>query len=222
MPEDARKFANCSYTDHLTVTMRPLLPPERLNQRDAGALALLLTRRSGSAKAMGAPGPDAAQVETILSAATRVPDHGKLTPWRFIVFEGAARAVFGDHLASLFREANPTAIDELIEAERRRFLRAPVVVAVVSKAQGNAKVSEWEQVLSAGAVCMTMLNAAHALGFAGSWITEWYAYDERVRPLLGLAPHERTAGFIYLGTPSVPLEDRPRPELDSVVTYWRG
>lgn len=170
---------------------------------------------------MGAPGPSPTELGDILSAATRVPDHGKLTPWRFLVFEGAAREAFGDHLARLFREANPGAIDELVAFERNRFLRAPTVVAVISRAAGNAKVPEWEQVLSAGAVCMTLLTAAHALGYTGSWITEWYAYDERVRPLLGLASHERIAGFIYLGTPSVALEDRPRPELSEVVARWQ-
>lgn len=170
---------------------------------------------------MGVPGPSPAELDQILSAATRVPDHGKLTPWRFVVFEGAAREAFGERLASLFREANPGAIDELVAFERDRFLRAPTVVAVISRALGNAKVPEWEQVLSAGAVCMTLLTATHALGYTGSWITEWYAYDERVRPLLGLAPHERVAGFVYLGTPRAELEDRPRPELSDIVTRWR-
>jgi nitroreductase len=169
---------------------------------------------------MTSPGPDAAQLDAILSAATRVPDHGKLTPWRFIVFEGDARTAFGGHLARLFREANPAAIDELVEAERKRFLRAPVVVAVISRALGNAKVPEWEQILSAGAACMNLLTATHAHGLAGSWLTEWYAYDERVRPLLKLEAHERVAGFVYLGTPAVPLEDRPRPDLSAIVQRW--
>ncbi len=201
--------------------MRALLSPDQLNRSGADALGLLLSRRSGSAKAMGEPGPDASQLDTILSAATRVPDHGKLTPWRFIIFEGTARAAFGDRLATLFQQSQPAAIEELVDAERRRFLRAPTVVAAISRAQGNAKVPEWEQILSAGAACMTLLTAAHALGFAGSWVTEWYAYDLRVRPILGLEAHERVAGFIYLGTPSVALEDRPRPELTAVVTRWQ-
>ena len=191
-----------------------------LNVFNQGALNLLLSRRSGSAKAMTAPGPDAAQLDAILTAATRVPDHGKLTPWRFVVFEGEARAAFGEKLATLFAEANPSAIPELVDLERRRFLRAPTIVAVISRALGNAKVPEWEQVLSAGAVCMNLLLATHALGLTGSWLTEWPSYDERVRPLLGLAAREKIAGFVYLGTPAAPLEDRPRPALETVVTRW--
>ena len=193
-----------------------------LNVADRGPLDLLLTRRSGSAKAMTGPGPTAAQIDLILTAAMRVPDHGKLAPWRFVVFEGAGRAAFGEKLAGLFREANPEAIEELVEAERRRFLRAPVVVAAISRAEGNAKVPEWEQVLSAGASCMALLLATHAQGLAASWLTEWPAYDARVRPLLGLQPHERVAGFVYLGTPAAPLEDRPRPDLAALVTRWQG
>ena len=200
--------------------MTDLIPPDRLNTPAPQTLDLLLTRRSGSAKAMTAPGPDAEQLRTILTAATRVPDHGKLTPWRFITFTGEARGRFGAELARLFREANPNAIDEIVALERRRFERAPVVVAVISRANGNPKVPEWEQVLSAGAACMTINLAAHAMGYAASWLTEWPAYDARVAEVLGLTGNERVAGFIYLGTPAAALEDRPRPALDTVVTAW--
>jgi nitroreductase len=200
--------------------MTDLIPPERLNTRNAQALDLLLTRKSGSPKAMTGPGPDAAQLRTILTAATRVPDHGKLTPWRFITLEGDARGRFGAELARLFKEANPNAIEEILAAERRRFERAPVVVAVVSRAAGNAKVPEWEQVLSSGAVCTTLLMAAHALGFTAAWYTEWPAYDGRVKPVLGLTENERISGFIYIGMPAVALEDRPRPALETIVTAW--
>lgn len=194
--------------------------PMQLNKADRGPLDLLLSRRSGSAKAMTGPGPDSGQLELILTAATRVPDHGKLTPWRFIVLDGDARKTFGERAAKLFQTRHPEAIPEILALEEKRFLRAPVVVILVSRAQGNAKVPEWEQVLSAGASAMAMLLAAHALGFTGSWLTEWLAYDEGVKPLLGLAPHERVAGFLYLGTPAAPLEDRPRPALETIVTRW--
>ena len=200
--------------------MTDLIPPDRLNAPAPQTLDLLLTRRSGSAKAMTGPGPDADQLRTILTAATRVPDHGKLAPWRFITFTGDARGRFGAELARLFKETNPNAIDEILALERRRFERAPVVIAVVSRAEGNAKVPAWEQELSAGAVCMTINLAAHAMGFVASWLTEWPAYDERVKEVLGLAAKERVAGFIYLGKPAAPLEDRPRPALDAVVTAW--
>lgn len=200
--------------------MTDLIPAARLNTPAPQTLDLLLTRRSGSAKAMTGPGPDAAQLEVILTAASRVPDHGKLAPWRFITFTGDARTRFGSEMARLFRDANPGAIDEIVALEARRFERAPVIVAVVSRARGNAKVPEWEQVLSAGAACMTLSLAAHALGFAASWLTEWHAYDERVKPVLGLSAEERIAGFIYLGTPAAPLEDRPRPPLEAIVTPW--
>ncbi|MFT3811544.1 MAG: nitroreductase [Micropepsaceae bacterium] len=201
--------------------MTALIPAERLNTPAPDALKLLLTRRSGSAKAMTGPGPSPEQLDVILTAATRVPDHGKLTPWRFITFQGDARGRFGAELARLFREKNPDAIDEIVALEAKRFERAPVVVAVISRALGNAKVPEWEQVLSAGASCMALNLAAHALGFTASWLTEWPSYDERVKPLLGLADHERVAGFIYLGMPAAPLEDRPRPALETIVTAWR-
>jgi nitroreductase len=200
--------------------MTTLLAPDQLNRPAPATLDLLLSRRSSSPKAMTGPGPDEAQLSTILRAAMRVPDHGKLAPWRFILFEGRARAAFGEHLASIFRAAHPEAIEELVEAERRRFTRAPVVVGVVSAALPGIKIPEWEQVLSAGAVCMSMLLAAHAQGFTGSWLTEWYSYDDQVREVLKLASHERMAGFVYLGQPAVTLEDRPRPDVDAKLTLW--
>lgn len=200
--------------------MTTLLTPEQLNAAAPATLDLLLSRRSSSPKAMTGPGPDAAQLELILRAAIRVPDHGKLAPWRFILFEGGARAAFGEHLARAFQAANPAAIDELVAAERRRFERAPVVIGVVSSALPGIKIPEWEQVLSAGAVCMTLLTAAHAQGFTGSWLTEWYSYSDDIREVLGLAAHERMAGFIYLGRPAVTLDDRPRPPVEAKLTRW--
>jgi len=151
-----------------------------------------------------------------------VPDHGKLTPWRFIVFSGEARRKAGETIASTFRTEHPQATPEQIEFERNRLARAPLVVAVVSRAAPHVKIPEWEQILSAGAAAMSLVMAAHALGFAANWITEWYAYDRRVIEALGLKPHERVAGFVHIGRPGRPPEERPRPPLSDIVTYYEG
>jgi nitroreductase len=192
----------------------------QLNDTANGPLALLLSRRSGSAKRMTGPGPSPAELDTIFEAATRVPDHGKLTPWRFIVFEGEARARFGEVLEECFRATNPEADDERVRVERERFLRAPVIVGLISRVREGIPIPEWEQMLSAGACGMTLVLAAHALGFVANWITEWGAYDPCVREKLCLAANERVAGFIYIGTSAVPLEDRPRPEIRTLVTRY--
>jgi nitroreductase len=192
----------------------------QLNDTGSGPLGLLLSRRSGSAKRMMGPGPTAAELHVIFAAATRVPDHGKLTPWRFIVFEGDGRARFGDILAACARAASPEADDERLRLERERFLRAPVVVAVISRVREGIPIPEWEQMLSAGACGMTLVLAAHALGYVANWITEWCAYDACVRENLQLGDGERVAGFIYIGKSAVPLEDRPRPDFHTLVTRF--
>ena len=182
------------------------------------ALGLLLTRRSGSAKAMKEPGPPKKQLAEILQAAARAPDHGKLFPWRFIVFEGKARARAGDILAEVMEAEGERA--KQVEEERERFLRAPVVVAVVSAAREQHKIPVWEQELSAGAVCQNMLIAATAAGFVANWLTEWYAYHPVVKERLGLKAGERIAGFIYIGTAKDELEERPRPEMEKIVSFF--
>ena len=184
------------------------------------ALKLLTTRRSFKAAELGEPGPSAAEIDTLLTIASRVPDHGKLTPWRFIVFEGEARRAAGAAIAAAFAAKYPDAMPEHVEAEHVRLLRAPLVIAVVSRAASHGKIPEWEQVLSAGAAAMSLVLAAHALGYGANWITEWYAYDRGVLDALGLAPHERIAGFVHIGTPSGPAEDRPRPPLDEIATRF--
>ncbi len=194
--------------------------PTPLNDTKSGALGLLLSRRSGSAKAMAAPGPTPEQLRTILAAASRVPDHGKLAPWRFIVFEGGARERMGEVLAGCIRADDPGASEERLGQERARFLRAPVIVAVVSRVREAIPIPEWEQILSAGAVCQNMLLAAHALGFVANWITEWCAYHPRAREAMGLKSGERIAGFIYMGTSAIPLEERVRPDIDSRVVWY--
>ena len=188
------------------------------NRPAPDAIELLLSRRSGSAKAMGGPGPSPAQLAQILGAGARVPDHGKLFPWRFIVFQGEGRGRAGDILAAAAQAKGDR--PGQVEEERNRFLRAPVVIGVISRAREQIKIPVWEQELSAGAVCQTILIAAHALGFVANWVTEWYAYDPDVRERLGLKAGERVAGFIYIGTTRVELEERPRPELDRIVSYF--
>ncbi|WP_275790887.1 nitroreductase family protein [Pararhizobium gei] len=181
----------------------------------------LATRRSIPAFQMTGPGPHAGEIEDMLRLASRVPDHGKLAPWRFIVYRGEERARISAKLAKLALAAKPDLSDEMIKVENTRLTRAPVVVAVVSKAAPHFKVPEWEQVMSAGAVCLNLLMAANAYGFASNWLTEWYAFDESAYPLLGVQPGEKIAGFIHIGTPQVPPTDRPRPELQDIVT-WIG
>ena len=190
-----------------------------LNIAAPQTLDLLLSRRSGSAKAMKGPGPDSEQLRRILSAGVRVPDHGKLTPWRFILFEGEGRARMGAILAETIageRDSSP----ERIEQERGRFQRAPIVIGVVSRAREQIAIPVWEQELSAGAVCMNMVIAAHAMGFLANWITEWCAYHPKVLERIGLKPTERIAGYIYIGHPVDPLEDRPRPPVDAITTRF--
>lgn len=186
------------------------------------ALELLQKRRSVKPAELLAPGPAPAQIETMLKIASRVPDHGKLTPWRFIVIEGASRDAAGAIVADVFRADNPDADAARIEIERTRFSRAPVVIAVVSRTAPHVKIPEWEQVLSAGAATMNLVIAAHALDFGANWITEWYGYDTRVLARLGLKPGEKIAGFVHIGTPARPPEDRPRPALDEIVTRFGG
>jgi len=184
------------------------------------AIELLSIRSSFKAVELKAPGPSAAEIDKLLSIACLVPDHGKLTPWRFSVFEGDARLAAGSAIATAFRAKYPDAKPENVEFERRRLAHAPLVVGVVSRAGPHVKIPEWEQVLSAGAAAMNLVLAAHALGYGASWITGWYAYDRGVLDALGLAPHERIAGFIHIGTPAGPAQDRPRPPLSEIATRF--
>src|SRR3954465_12522156 len=181
------------------------------------ALDLLKTRRSVKPVEMSGPGPAANEIDALLTIASRVPDHGKLTPWRFVVFEGDARLKAGEIIASAFGRKYPDATQDQLTFERARLSRAPLVVAVVSRAAPHVKIPEWEQVLSAGAAAMNLVTAAHALGFAANWITEWYAYDRRVLDARGLAAHEKIAGFVHTARPPKPPEDRPRPPLSDIV-----
>jgi nitroreductase len=192
------------------------------DQKMPDAIELLKTRRSVKPMELKAPGPSAAELDTLLTIASRVPDHGKLAPWRFIVFEGAARLKAGEKIADIFRQKNPQATQEQIAFERNRLARAPLVIAVVSRAGPHAKIPEWEQLLSSGATAMNLVIAANALGFAASWLTEWYAYDREALDALGLAPNEKIAGFIHIGTAATSPADRDRPALSAVVRRYEG
>ncbi len=184
-----------------------------------GMLDYLLHRRSVSIKNLTEPGPDAVQVEKILTVAMRVPDHGKLFPWYFIVFTGENRKAAGELLRKAWLAEEPGAAPAKLELEAERFLRAPVVIAIVSRIR-NGKHPVWEQILSAGAACQNLCLAANALGFGTSWVTEWYSYSPTFRAALGLDQRDNIAGFIYIGTPAEQPTERDRPDPAQIVTRW--
>jgi len=203
--------------------MNQASPVDRVREANQETLELLLKRRSVKAAMLGEPGPSPQQLDAILTAAARVPDHKKLEPWRFIVFEGDARAVFGRVLLkACLAEDKDTPSAARLETERTRLLRAPTVVAVISRVTPNTAAPEWEQVLSCGAACFNMCLAANAQGFSTCWITEWYSYSPGVRAALRLAANERMAGFVYIGTAKQTPPDRDRPQLTRIVTRWTG
>ena len=179
----------------------------------------LETRRTIPANMMTEPGPDHDTIQKMLALATRVPDHGKLAPWRFIVISGAARQRIGVRLAELALQNNPDMLAERREQEETRLTRAPVIIAVVSTASEHPKIPEWEQILSAGAICLNLFMAANAFGYAANWLTEWISMDEKALDVIGVEPGERVAGMIYIGTPSIPPSERPRPDVEALTTW---
>jgi nitroreductase len=183
-------------------------------------LSLLLSRRSGKPRDMIAPGPDAAQLETILTVASRVPDHGKLAPWRFVTVAADQRDALANLLVSAYQAEKPEAGKLELDAMVQFAHQAPSLVVVLSSPVAGSKIPLWEQELSTGAACMQVLNAAHALGFVGGWLTGWPTYSARVRDAFGTG-HERIAGFVFLGSPGKALEERPRPNLSDVVRAWQ-
>jgi nitroreductase len=187
----------------------------------ASTLSLLSTRRSGRPRDLVEPGPDADQLRRILEIGMRTPDHGKLAPWRFIHVAKARRDDFQAMLERAYRagkEEEPGRLE--IEAVHRFAQQAPELVVLVSSPVEGTKIPVWEQELSCGAAGMNLLLATHALGFAGGWVTGWAAYSEEVRRGLGLQGQERVAGFLFLGTSGVALEERQRPAYDDVVHEW--
>ena len=184
-------------------------------------LSLLATRRSGKPRDLGDPGPSDAQLDAMLAIAARTPDHGKLAPWRFVVVPPDRRDALADGLVAAFRAERPAAgpgeIDGVVQFARQ----APTLVVVLASPKPDSHIPLWEQDLSAGAACMNLLHAAHAMGFAGGWLTGWAAFSDTVRDLFGRNP-ERIAGFVFLGTPQRPLDERPRPDMDRLVSRWTG
>lgn len=199
----------------------PFLPPPDSGHPllNTELLDYLKTRRSVPAPALVPPAPDRRTLRDILEIAVRVPDHGKLAPWRFLVLEGDVRAAFGERLAEIVATRDGVADEERLRLERERFVRAPLVVCLISTAAPHPKIPVWEQQLSAGCVGLNLLHALAAHGFAAQWITEWYAYDEDARPLFGLAAHEKIAGFVHIGTASERPTDRARPDVDALIRY---
>jgi nitroreductase len=184
------------------------------------AIDLLKVRRSVKPREMTGPGPSPAELETILTIGARVPDHGKLAPWRFIVFEGDARERAGEVIAKVFATKNPQASAADIEIEKKRLTDAPLVIAVVSFTRPHPKVPPFEQELSAGASAMNIVTAATALGYGACWLTGWFAFDRDVLTGLGVNADEKIAGFIHIGKATKPNEDRPRPVLSDIVTRF--
>lgn len=182
----------------------------------------LLTRRSVGPAFLQEPGPNPDELATMLTIATRVPDHGKLTPWRLVVIAGDDRINAGQALADLAARNNPALDAESLEVERRRFLPMPLTVGVISAPQDHPKVPEFEQLLSAGNVAFNLVHAAFAMGYAATWITRWFTFDDEAAAILGAQPGERFVGFVHVGTPTIMPEDRPRPALDDVVSHWGG
>lgn len=182
-------------------------------------ISLIETRRSGKPRDMVAPGPNAAQLDRILAAAMRVPDHGKIAPWRFVIIDADKRAALAALITRAYLAEKPDAGRLELESLEQFAMQAPALVVVLSTPVEGSKIPLWEQELSAGAACTTMLHAAHALGFVGSWLTGWAAFSDTVRDAFG-GPQDRIAGFLFFGSPGRALEERPRPEFAAVASHW--
>ena len=182
----------------------------------------LSTRRTVTAPFLAEPGPDAQQLRELLTLASRVPDHGKLAPWRFVLFSGEARVRAGNKLGEIFARKNPNAPAEQVDKESRQLLPAPLTVGVISTAALHPKIPEFEQLLAAGNVCLNLCHAANALGFGAHWVTRWFSYDDEAATLLGAQPGERFVGFVHIGTPTAKLEERERPDIDAITSIWEG
>jgi len=184
-------------------------------------LSLLATRRSGKPRDLIAPGPDTDQLNAMIEIAARTPDHGKLAPWRFVIVPTEQRDRLAEVITAAYRAERPQATRLEIESLEQFAHQAPALVVVLSAPRTESHIPLWEQELSGGAACMNLLHAAHAMGFAAGWLTGWSAYNESVRDAFGAAP-ERIVGFVFIGSPSKQLEERPRPDLSKIISVWNG
>jgi nitroreductase len=183
-------------------------------------LSLLQQRHSVPARQLGEPAPDEIQLHALLEAAIRVPDHGKLEPFRLILLRGTAKLAFGERLATLSFRLHADLPESKREKERTRYVFAPLVVAVISRVDPSSKVPVIEQQLSAGCVAYNLLLGAEALGYGAQWLTGWAAYDGEVAGILGLAENEHVIGYVHIGTPQIDVPDRDRPALADVLSTW--
>jgi nitroreductase len=206
---------------HHAAAAPPAVPPEAIEApTSAEALRLLAARRSLPLRSLVGPGPDGEELRELLTLAARVPDHGRLVPWRFILFEGEARSAAGERLDAVYARQNPDLPAGKKGMWAGYMARAPLLVVVVSRPDRQSKVPEWNQVLSAGAVCMNLIAAATAMGFAAHWLLKWPARDPEALAVLSVGEGERVAGFMHIGRPAERPHDRPRPDLGRIVTAW--
>lgn len=188
----------------------------------ATVIDFLLSRKSAPIAELREPAPGDDEIATLIRVASRVPDHGRLTPWRFVVYRGEARHRIGDMLAKRAEEREGPLPDARVEQEKARFSRAPLVIGVIHCPRDNPKIPRWEMLLSGGAAAMNLVLAANALGYSTNWITNWYSDDEEGRRILGLAPDERVVGFVHIGTFSGDAPERPRPEVETLISEYSG
>jgi nitroreductase len=185
-------------------------------------LDFLNARRSTPSRQLGEPGPDAAQLEQLLTAAIRVPDHGKLTPWRLLLIRGEARARLGERLAEIHQRKDPDIAGPALAKDRDRYTFAPLIIAVIARIDAqHPKIPQQEQLLSTGCVAYNLLLGAHALGFGAQWLTGWAAYDADAAALFGLSPQERIVSFVHIGTAREAAPERTRPALTEIVSEWK-
>ena len=168
---------------------------------------------------MVAPGPSDAELSAIVDLAARTPDHGKLAPWRFVTVATDQRDALANVIVSAYRAERPEAGRLEIEAMEQYARQAPALVVALFSPRESATIPAWEQELSVGAACMNLLHAVHAHGYVGGWLTGWPAYNATVRDAFGTNP-ERIAGFLFIGSPSRPLDERPHPAPGAVLTRW--